>query len=122
MTGKTFIGQFAVKALWAGVLLLAFSGQIALAQAAPGRFVGTITAINGDTLTVKPDSGDVRQVEVPSTAALKRVEGRIVDGDGKIIHANGVSCRREIRRDVSRIGRDRHSIREVGSLPTGCRF
>jgi hypothetical protein len=74
MTGKTFIGQSAVKALWAGVLLLAFSGQIALAQAAPGRFVGTITAINGDTLTVKPDSGDLRQVEVPSTAALKRVE------------------------------------------------
>jgi hypothetical protein len=36
--------------------------------------VGTITAINGDTLTVKPDNGDVRQVQVPSTAVLKRVE------------------------------------------------
>lgn len=38
------------------------------------RFVGTITAINGDVLTVKPDTGDVRQVEAPSTAALKRIE------------------------------------------------
>jgi hypothetical protein len=36
--------------------------------------VGTITAISGDTLTVKPDNGDVRQVQVPSTAVLKRVE------------------------------------------------
>jgi preprotein translocase subunit YajC len=54
--------------------MLTFSGQIALAQAASGRFVGTITAINGDTLTVKADSGDMRQVEVPSSAVLKRVE------------------------------------------------
>jgi hypothetical protein len=53
--------------------LLAFSTRTATAQAT-GRFVGTITAINGDVLTVKPDAGDVQQVEVPSTAALKRVE------------------------------------------------
>lgn len=74
MTGKTFIQQPARKATWAGVLMLALAGQIALAQAAAGRFVGTITAINGDTLTVKADSGEIRQVEVTSTAALKRVE------------------------------------------------
>ncbi len=74
MTGKTFIQQPARKATWAGVLMLALAGQIALAQAAAGRFVGTITAINGDTLTVKADSGEMRQVEVTSTAALKRVE------------------------------------------------
>jgi hypothetical protein len=54
-------------------LLLAFPAPTATAQAA-GRFVGTITAINGDVLTVKPDTGDVQQVQVPSTAALKRVE------------------------------------------------
>lgn len=54
-------------------LLLAFATPTATAQAA-GRFVGTITAINGDVLTVKPDTGDVQQVQVPSTAALKRVE------------------------------------------------
>lgn len=41
---------------------------------APARIVGTITAINGETLSVKPDSGDVRQVQVPSGAALRRVE------------------------------------------------
>ena len=46
----------------------------AQAPAAPAnRFVGTITAINGDTLTVKTDAGEVKQVAVPSTAALKRV-------------------------------------------------
>ena len=56
-----------------GALLLAVPG-LAQAPSAPARFVGTITAISGDTLTVKPDSGETRQVEVPSTAALKRVE------------------------------------------------
>ena len=43
------------------------------AQAPTNRYLGTVTAISGDTLTVKTDAGDVRQVEVPSTAALKRV-------------------------------------------------
>ncbi len=38
------------------------------------RFVGTVTAINGETMTVKTDDGNVRQVTVPSTAVLKRVE------------------------------------------------
>ena len=43
------------------------------AQAAQ-HFVGTITATSGDTLTVKTDAGAERQVEVPSSAVLKRVE------------------------------------------------
>jgi hypothetical protein len=38
------------------------------------RFVGTVTAISGETMTVKTDDGNVRQVTVPSTAVLKRVE------------------------------------------------
>jgi len=38
------------------------------------RYVGTVTAISGDMLTVKTDAGDVRQVQVPSTALLKRIE------------------------------------------------
>jgi len=54
--------------------LTALLAVAAFSQAAPARFVGTITAINGNVLTVKPDSGDVRQVEVPETAVLKRVE------------------------------------------------
>jgi hypothetical protein len=37
---------------------------------APSLFLGTITAISGATLTVKTDAGDVRQVDVPSTAAI----------------------------------------------------
>ena len=42
------------------------------AQAA-ARFVGSVTAINGATLTVKTDAGDQRQVEVPSEASIKRI-------------------------------------------------
>ena len=40
----------------------------------PNRYVGTVTAISGDTLTVKTDAGEVHQVEVPEGAAIKRVE------------------------------------------------
>jgi hypothetical protein len=39
----------------------------------PSKFVGAVTAINGSTLTVKTDAGDVRAVEVPATAVLKRI-------------------------------------------------
>jgi ribosomal protein L21E len=46
----------------------------ARAQAPATRYLGSITAINGDTLTVKTDAGDEHQVQVPSTAQLKRVE------------------------------------------------
>ena len=38
------------------------------------RFVGTVTAISGETMTVKTDDGSVRQVTVPASAVLKRVE------------------------------------------------
>jgi uncharacterized membrane protein YgcG len=54
----------------AAVLLAALPA--AWAQAS--HYLGSITAINGDTLTVKTDAGDVHQVQVPSTAQLKRVE------------------------------------------------
>jgi len=39
-----------------------------------GRFLGTVTAVNGNTLTVKTDAGVSQEVEVPSTASLKQVE------------------------------------------------
>ncbi len=45
---------------------------MAHAQASP-HFLGTISAINGNTLTVKTAQGD-RTVEVPSTAQLMRIE------------------------------------------------
>jgi hypothetical protein len=50
------------------------AAPIVQAQAAATRFLGSITAINGDTLTVKTDQGDAHQVQVPSTALLKRIE------------------------------------------------
>lgn len=37
------------------------------------RFLGTVTAISGTTLTVKTDAGEVHQVDVPAEAALKRI-------------------------------------------------
>ena len=55
-------------------LLIAFAMGAPLVRAqAPSRFVGTITAISGDTLTVKTDAGEVHQVQIPATAALKRI-------------------------------------------------
>jgi hypothetical protein len=52
-----------------------FIAATALAQApSTSRFLGTITAIGTDTLTVKTDAGEVHQVQVPSTAVLKRIE------------------------------------------------
>ena len=39
----------------------------------PSRFVGTITALGGNTLTVKTDQGQACPVEVPTTASLKRI-------------------------------------------------
>jgi hypothetical protein len=61
-------------ALAAVVALAAF--LLAAAPAAHAqlmRYLGSITAINGDTLTVKTDAGDVHQVQVPATTILKRV-------------------------------------------------
>jgi hypothetical protein len=48
--------------------------SMASAQAAASHFLGTITEISGDKLTVKPAQGDAQQVEVPSTAKLQRIE------------------------------------------------
>jgi hypothetical protein len=49
-------------------------GLAALSAQAPAtRYVGTLTAVSGDTLTVKTDAGEVHQVQVPSSASLKRV-------------------------------------------------
>ncbi|HUB51011.1 MAG TPA: DUF5666 domain-containing protein [Terracidiphilus sp.] len=41
---------------------------------ASSRFLGAITSINGDTLTVKTAQGDSKQVQVPANAILKRIE------------------------------------------------
>jgi hypothetical protein len=41
---------------------------------APARFVGTVTAISGNTITVKADAGDSKEVAVPTTAVIKQLE------------------------------------------------
>ena len=46
---------------------------LVLAQAPSSRFVGTITAISGSTLSVKTDADGIRQIDVPSAAAIKRI-------------------------------------------------
>jgi hypothetical protein len=61
------------------VLVLAallIAGCLGIGEAAAqttSRFLGTITAISGSSLTVKTDTGEVHQVDVPATAALKRI-------------------------------------------------
>ncbi|MGO8758901.1 MAG: hypothetical protein ACLQG3_12330 [Terracidiphilus sp.] len=67
---KTMPGAAAI-ALAAVALLLAAAH---IAQAQTLRYLGTITAIAGDTLTVKTDAGDLRTVQVPPSAQLKRIE------------------------------------------------
>jgi hypothetical protein len=72
------------RAMKGGSAVLAASVLAAAAVAAPQaqtqpaqtqvvRYLGTVTAISGDTLTVKTDAGQVNTVEVPSTAQLKRI-------------------------------------------------
>jgi ribosomal protein L21E len=56
------------------ILALSLPAAPAFAQAAVTHYLGSITIINGDTLTVKTDKGDLYQVQVPSTAQLKRIE------------------------------------------------
>jgi hypothetical protein len=56
-------------------LLIAFAADArpVNAQTPSRRFVGTITSISGDTLTLKTDSGESHEVQVPASAALKRI-------------------------------------------------
>jgi hypothetical protein len=52
---------------------------VLLASAAPvhaqavSKFLGTVTAISGTTVTAKTDAGEVHEVDVPATAAIKRI-------------------------------------------------
>jgi hypothetical protein len=64
-------GAVLVSGLVAGLVFGATAMAYGQTQAA--HYLGTVTAINGDTLTVKTDAGQVNTVEVPSTAQLKRI-------------------------------------------------
>ncbi len=57
---------------WAVILVLLTCALEMRAQA-PKPFQGTITAINGSTLSVKSDADGVQQVDVPATAILLRI-------------------------------------------------
>ncbi|SPE24463.1 conserved exported hypothetical protein [Candidatus Sulfotelmatomonas gaucii] len=70
-SGKRSCGPVASMVVALAALLLAAAPG---ARAQATRYLGTITAISGDTLTVKTDAGDEHQVQVPSTAQLKQIE------------------------------------------------
>ncbi|MGA3332775.1 MAG: hypothetical protein ABSC62_01280 [Terracidiphilus sp.] len=72
-SGKTIRGM-ASSPLAALTALLLAAAPAPWAQAQAAHYLGTVTAISGDTLTVKTDAGQVNQVQVPSTAQLKRIE------------------------------------------------
>jgi hypothetical protein len=52
---------------------LFLAAPLVFSQAPSSRFVGTITAISGSTLSIKTDADGIRQIDVPSTAAIKRI-------------------------------------------------
>jgi uncharacterized membrane protein YgcG len=54
-----------------GIVLLA--GAVLAGAQTPVRLVGAITAISGNTLTVRTDADGVHQVNVPVSAAIKRI-------------------------------------------------
>jgi len=66
-------GSGTLVALFAVLIAVVAHSPMLAAQAAAQRFVGAITSISGDTLTVKTDAGEAHQVQVPSTATLKRI-------------------------------------------------
>lgn len=57
----------------ASAFLIAAMAPALRAQAA-AHFLGTVTAINGSTLTIKSAQGQEQQVQVPASADLKRIE------------------------------------------------
>ena len=65
--------RFAVTIARMSFLMAVAVACAGLSAQAPARFVGTITAINGNTITVKTDAGDSKQVEVPAAAVMKRL-------------------------------------------------
>jgi hypothetical protein len=64
---------FHLSAARCSVMLALLAVAALLPAQAPKPFQGTITAISGSTVSVKTDSGNVQQIEVPSTAVLLRI-------------------------------------------------
>ncbi|HEY1255854.1 MAG TPA: hypothetical protein VGF01_13835, partial [Terracidiphilus sp.] len=72
MTSTMKIRLLSSTVRWAVILVLLTCALEMQAQA-PKPFQGTITAINGSTLSVKSDADGVQQVDVPATAILLRI-------------------------------------------------
>jgi hypothetical protein len=72
MNSKIAIRISRSMALRALTIALLLAGLQVSAQA-PLRFLGTITAINGNTLTIKVDANGDRLVEVPTGVPIKRI-------------------------------------------------
>jgi hypothetical protein len=66
-------GRKNMRGAAAVVLAMMLMAATPAAWAQAVHFLGSITTISGDTLTVKTDAGDVHQVQVPSTTQLKRI-------------------------------------------------
>ncbi len=58
---------------WAMAAVFILAAPSLFAQA-PTRFLGVITTVNGNNVTVKTAKGEVHQFEVPSTATIRRIE------------------------------------------------
>jgi hypothetical protein len=65
-----------MRRAWMRLLALAVLAMVgpAIAPAQAPRFIGSITAISGNNLTVRTDAGEEKQVTVPDGASIKRVE------------------------------------------------
>ena len=72
MTNKMKV-WFPFSAAHLVVTLALLTGATLAPAQAPKTIQGTITAINGNTLTVKTDADGISQIEVPSTAAILRI-------------------------------------------------
>jgi hypothetical protein len=72
MAPNGFMKRFFHTSLLLALLAVAWIFPALHAQAPP-RFVGSITAIAGNSVTVKTDAGDQRQFDVPAEAVLKRI-------------------------------------------------
>jgi len=72
-TGEEMKHLSKMPRLLAIATVLSLACGMAMAQA-PTRLIGTITAINGNTITVKTDAGQTQQVTVPDGTQIKSVE------------------------------------------------
>jgi hypothetical protein len=70
---KRFTSLRAQAACVALLVAANLAGTVTAGAQTPVRFLGTITAISGNTITVKVDTNGIHQVNVPATAEIKRI-------------------------------------------------